>query len=70
VRAAVRRGPETTLPPLRVRPVAGQEERGARRDAGGVDPQDRVIGDEPVPVKQRARSRKKPHADDDEDLLP
>jgi hypothetical protein len=71
VRAAARRVPDAMLPPLRVRPAAGQEDDVARREGPGVDPQERAIHDEPVPTKQRSRSKKKAHAaDDDEDLLP
>jgi TolA-binding protein len=68
VRAAARRAQEPRLPPLRVRPAAGQDERAARRDGPDVDPQERAIADEPIPVK-RSRARQKA-GDDDEDLLP
>jgi hypothetical protein len=70
VRPVARRTTETTLPPLRTRPAAGQEDDVARRDGPDLDPQQRAIHDEPVPTKQRPRSKKKAHADDDEDLLP
>jgi TolA-binding protein len=71
VRPAARRSAEA-LPPLSVRPVAGRDERGDRAgdDRAGDDPQHRVIQDEPLPVKQRAKGKKKATADDDEDLLP
>jgi TolA-binding protein len=69
VRAAATRGPETTLPPLRVRPAAGQGAPAGRRDADDLDPQRRVIRDEPIPVKQRVR-KKKGEPEEDEDLLP
>jgi hypothetical protein len=62
-RAVQVRRTETTLPPLRVRPVSGREEP-ARADP--ADPQERVIRDEPLPRKDR----KKQSALDDEDLLP
>jgi TolA-binding protein len=63
-----RRGPEPSLPPLRVKTAAGVSEPSARRgDPATLDPQRRAIDDEPVPVK---RKKKKGQADDDEDLLP
>jgi TolA-binding protein len=65
VRPAARRSADAVLPPLSVRPVAGRAERGGE---AGDDPQRRVIRDEPVPAKQRAKG--KATADDDEDLLP
>ena len=68
VRPAAGRAAESTLPPLRVRTAGGQEEPG-RRDAT-LDPQRRVIEDEPVPTKQKRKGKKKADADDDEDLLP
>jgi TolA-binding protein len=65
--AAARRSADAVLPPLRVRPVAGRDERGDRAED---DPQRRTIEDEPLPAKQRARGKKKATSDDDEDLLP
>ncbi len=68
VRPAAR--PEAALPPLRVRPTAGEEQPAARRGAATADPQQRVIQDEPVPAKQRGKAKKKAQSDEDEDLLP
>ncbi len=69
VRAAAR--PEPSLPPLRVRPAAGQEEASPRRGAASLDPQGRVVEDEPVPQEHRSKARKKKaQSEDDEDLLP
>jgi TolA-binding protein len=62
--AAARRAHEPALPPLRVRPAAGQ----AQGDGPGVDPQERAIREEPLPVKHRRGAKK--NAGDDEDLLP
>jgi TolA-binding protein len=67
VRAPQRRSADAALPPLSVRPAAGRQEPGAR---GAGDPQRRVIDEEPVPVKHRAKGKKKARGDDDEDLLP
>jgi len=62
-----RRGPEPVLPALRPRSPAGAAEPSARgAEPASLDPQRRVVEDEPVPVKKR----KKGQADDDEDLLP
>jgi TolA-binding protein len=61
-----RRGPESALPPLRVRTAAGTEPAPRRGEPASLDPQQRTIDDEPVPVKKR----KKGQPDDDEDLLP
>jgi hypothetical protein len=67
VRPAPRRAaPEPSLPPLRVRPASGQGDAGAR-DA--VDPQERLLDDDPIPARRRG-AKKRPTADDDEDLLP
>ena len=65
---AAHRAAEPTLPPLNVRTAGGQEEP-ARRDAT-LDPQKRVIDEEPVPTKQKRKGKKKADAEDDEDLLP
>ncbi|HET8541818.1 MAG TPA: tetratricopeptide repeat protein [Anaeromyxobacter sp.] len=62
-----RRGPEASLPPLRVRTAGTSEPPERRGEAASGDPQLRAIQDEPVPVKKK---RKKGQADDDEDLLP
>jgi tetratricopeptide (TPR) repeat protein len=64
VRAAAHRAPDTVLPPLRGRSAGAQEQ------AASQDPQQRVIRDEPLPVKHRGKAKKKPQADEDEDLLP
>jgi len=62
-----RRGPEPVLPALRPRSPAGAAEPSARgAEPASLDPQRRVVEDEPIPVKKR----KKGQADDDEDLLP
>ncbi len=66
VRAAARRSADTVLPPLRGRSIGGRDEAAGQ----DPDPQRRVIRDEPVPVKQRGKAKKKPQADEDEDLLP
>jgi hypothetical protein len=70
VRAAPRRA-EAGLPPLRVR-TATREDRGpADEPSETLDPQHRVIKDEPVPTKKKAPTKKKGGAsDEDEDLLP
>ena len=61
-----RRG-EPSLPPLRVRTAAGiPGVAGRGAEPASLDPQQRTIEDEPVPVKRK----KKGQADDDEDLLP
>ncbi len=64
--------PEPALPPLRVRPAAGQEQPAAQRGgAASADPQRRVIEEEPIPSKQRSKGKKKTgQSDEDEDLLP
>ncbi|HEX9307061.1 MAG TPA: tetratricopeptide repeat protein [Anaeromyxobacter sp.] len=68
VRAAAERRADPALPPLKVRTAGGQEEP-ARRDAT-LDPQRRVIDEEPAPAKQKRKGKKKADAEDDEDLLP
>jgi hypothetical protein len=64
---SVRRDAEAPLPPLRVTPAAGVGAAAARRGApASLDPQQRVILDEPLPP--RRGKKKKGQADDDEDL--
>jgi tetratricopeptide (TPR) repeat protein len=70
VRAAARRA-EPALPPLRVRTAGGREDRGPADDQPeSLDPQRRVIQDEPVPTKKKPPRKKGGAAEDDEDLLP
>jgi tetratricopeptide (TPR) repeat protein len=70
VRATARRD-GAALPPLRVRTAGGREDRGpADEPQDELDPQRRVIRDEPAPAKRRAPKKKGSTADDDEDLLP
>jgi TolA-binding protein len=64
VRSAPRRSSDPPLAPLRGRPAAGEEQPASREDAA-LDPQQRTIRDEPVPVKRKQKGK-----DDDEDLLP
>jgi TolA-binding protein len=67
--AARRDGP--ALPPLRVRTAGGREDRGpADEPRDELDPQRRVIRDEPVPVKKKAPRKKAGATEEDEDLLP
>ena len=68
VRAAGARRSDPTLPPLRVRTTGGHEEPGPGGEPATLNPQRRVIRDEPVPTKQKRK--KKSSTDDDEDLLP
>ena len=69
VRAAGTRRADPTLPPLRVRTTGGHDEPGPGAEPATLDPQRRVIRDEPVPTKQK-RKKKGSSTDDDEDLLP
>jgi TolA-binding protein len=60
-----RRGDGPVLPPLRARPAAGVADPGDRRgEPATLDPQQRVIRDEPLPLKKKGKGK-----DDDEDLL-
>jgi TolA-binding protein len=62
----VRRAEPQPLPPLRVRPAAGVADPARRKgEPALLDPQQRVIDDEPAPV----RKKKAKQGDDDEDLL-
>ena len=69
-RAAGARRADPTLPPLRVRTAGGREEPGPGSAPPTLDPQRRLIQDEPVPSKQKRKGKKKGASDDDEDLLP
>ena len=69
VRAAGARRADPTLPPLRVRTTGGHDEPGPGAEPTTLDPQRRVIRDEPVPAKQKRKKKGSP-TDDDEDLLP
>jgi len=65
-RPAARRG-EQPLAPLKVKPASAEDARAAR-PVDPTDPQNRVIPDEAVPVKKKAKKDGK--GDDEEDLLP
>ena len=71
VRAAASRRAEAALPPLRARSAAHEDRGPADEPPETLDPQHRVIKDEPVPTKKKAPTKKKGGAsDEDEDLLP
>ncbi len=71
VRAAGARRSDPALPPLRVRTAGAREDRGpADEPAETLDPQRRVIRDEPAPAKKKAPKKKGGASEDDEDLLP
>jgi TolA-binding protein len=70
VRAAGTRRVDPGLPPLKVRTVAGANDRGPADEPSDADPQKRVIKEEPVPLKKKAPKKKGGAAEDDEDLLP
>jgi TolA-binding protein len=67
--AVSRRVADPGLPPLKVRPASSQGGKPDARPVDPTDPQNRVIADEPVPAKKKARTKTE-KGDDEEDLLP